>query len=91
MTQGSGSQRRYSSNEAPHDLAPGETFFGASLDIGAGAGVVVHAAERHDVQRPVGLAVPAAVEAVALGLARGGRQWAHPAQRRERPFAASGI
>jgi len=52
--------------EAAHDFGFGAAFGGASCDVVAGALVVVDAVDQGDVQGAVGLAVSAAVEAVAL-------------------------
>jgi len=45
-------------------------LLGASLDVGAGAWIVLHATVHDHVQGAVGLAVAAAVEPVPSGLAR---------------------
>src|SRR5438093_10283015 len=64
--------------EAADDLAAVEAFGSAAVGVGAGAGVVAEAADGDHVERAVGLAVAALVEAVAAaaaaaGLDRGGR------------------
>jgi hypothetical protein len=57
--------------EAAHDLALGFAFTRATLGVSAGALAVAQAADGDQVQRSVGLAVAARVQAVAGGLARG--------------------
>ncbi len=47
-----------------HDLGFGEAFFAATLDVGAGAGVVAHAGEHDPPQCMVRLTVPGAAESV---------------------------
>ena len=47
-----------------HDLGLGETFFGAPLDVGAGAGVGAHAGEHDPPERMVRLTVPGAAESM---------------------------
>ena len=60
-------------HEAASDLAAGLALCGAPLDVVLGLGVVLHADHGDRVERVVGLAVAAAVDAVAAGLAAGGR------------------
>src|SRR3989454_10969461 len=64
--------------EASHDLFLSESLLGASLHVGAGAGVVAHAAQHDGVQGVVGCPVAAAVEPVSVGApgAGGGRRGA---------------
>ena len=59
--------------EAADDLSSGAAFGGASGEVVAGAGVVAEPIGCCGVERSVELAVAAAVEAVALGVARGCR------------------
>lgn len=53
--------------EAALDLSVGLAFGSSPVGVGAGGGVLMQPGEDHDVERPVELAVPAAVEAVASG------------------------
>src|SRR5215212_6359892 len=59
-------------HQAAADLAAGLAFGGAAGDVGLGLGVVLHADHGDGVEGVVGLAIAAAVEAVALGLAGAG-------------------
>ena len=68
-------------------LAFGLAFVDAALEVGAGLGLVFGADDRDCVDRVVGLAVTAAVEAVTDGLARGGREWGGSVAACERGFA----
>jgi hypothetical protein len=61
--------------EATHDLLGGFALLGAPLGVDEGTGIVAQAGQGDDPQGVVGLAVPAAVEAVADGLARGRHAW----------------
>ena len=70
--------------EAAHDFALGLAFGGAAFDVGAGALAVAQAADGDQVQRAVGLAVTAVVEAMAGRLAGGGRDRARAAEQRRR-------
>src|SRR6266545_7546006 len=72
--------------EAADDLLFGETVFGASFHVGAGAGVPAQAADDDPVERFVGLPVAAPVEAVAVGLAGGGGDRRGAAEHGERCF-----
>ena len=67
--------------EATHDLLGGLALLGAPLGVDEGTGIVAQAGQGDDPQGVVGLAVPAAVEAVADGLARGRLHGAGAAQR----------
>jgi hypothetical protein len=71
---------------ATDDLGLGLAFGGSSGDVGDGGLVEAHPDDDDAVQRGVGLAVAAAVEAVADGLARGGRDRTGAAQLGERSF-----
>jgi hypothetical protein len=62
-----------------------------SGDVGAGAWVPGHPCHGEDVEGVVGLSVAAAVEPVAVGLARGGRERRHPAEVSEGGFVAHPI
>src|SRR3977135_526533 len=59
--------------EAAHDVLFGQAFFGAALDVSAGAFVETHAGEHDGVQCVVRGPVAAAVEAVAVRAAGRGR------------------
>jgi len=59
--------------EAAHDFTLGFAFAGSAFGVGAGALAVAQATDGDQVQRTVGLAVAAGVEAMAGGFARGGR------------------
>ena len=59
--------------EAAEDLGLGLAFGGSPIGVGARAWAVAQAADGDQVQGAVGVAVAAVVEAVAAGLARGGR------------------
>jgi hypothetical protein len=61
--------------ERAHGFAFGLALAGAALEVGAGALVVDGAVERDRVEGVVGLAVAAAVEAVANGLAGASGLW----------------
>ena len=74
--------------EAALDLAWGLAFGGAFGGVGAGSWVVLKSGEDDRVQGAVELAVAAAVEAVADGLAGGGGDRRGPAEHRERGVAA---
>ena len=69
--------------EAAHDFALGLAFGGAAFDVGAGSVAVAQRADRDEVERSVGLAVAAVVEAVAGGLAGGRGDRAGAAEHRE--------
>src|SRR5450432_1589929 len=58
--------------EAAHDFALGLAFGGAAFDVGAGSVAVAQPADGDQVERSVGLAIAAVVEAVTGGLAGGG-------------------
>lgn len=58
--------------EAADDVGTGQSLGGAAFGVGAGVGVVGHAGQGDDVQGVIGLAVAAAVEAVAVGTSGGG-------------------
>ena len=55
--------------EAPDDLSLGQPLFGSSFDVGDGRCVPSHSDDDRPVERCIGLAVAAAVEAVALDFA----------------------
>ena len=55
--------------EAAHDLALTLAFAGAACGVGLSALAVAQSADSDEVQRAVGLAVPAGVEAMACDLA----------------------
>jgi hypothetical protein len=59
--------------QTPHDVELGQALVGPPLDIGPGWWVAVHGDQGDAPQGVVGLAVAAAVEAVAVGAARGRR------------------
>ena len=59
--------------EAADGFELGFAFGVFAVEVGAGLGVGPGAGERDDVERPVELAVPAAVQPVALGVAGAGR------------------
>jgi len=61
--------------ECAHGFSVGFAFGGAAFEVGAGSFVVEGAAESDGVERVVGLAVPAAGEAVADRLAGGRGFW----------------
>src|SRR5450755_1646061 len=69
--------------EAAHDFALGLAFGGAAFDVGAGSVAVAQPADGDEVERSVGLAVAAVVEAVAGGLAGGRGDRAGAAEHRE--------
>ncbi len=77
--------------EAAHDLALRFAFASPPLGVGAGAVAVAKPADGDQVQRAVGLTVAARVEAMTGGLARGGRDRACAAERREGPVAVEAI
>jgi len=58
--------------QAADDLRLGQALGGAPLDVGSGGRMVAHADDHDAVQGGVGLAVTAAVQAVADGRAGGG-------------------
>src|SRR4029453_7143468 len=76
--------------DAAHDLGFGQAFLAPSVDIGAGTGTKPHPDPDGQVQGPVGVAVPAAVQPVAVGLAGAGgdggdpHRWAKAASPRSR-------
>jgi len=74
--------------EAAHDLSGGLALAGAPGYVGLGARVGGHPGEDDPPEDGVGLAVPAAVEAVAALLAGGGVDWADAAQRGEARLGA---
>src|SRR5215211_5349962 len=80
MTQGSGSQRRYSSNEAALDVSRALALGGPSGGVGVGLEVIAQADQRDGVQRLVELTVAATVQAMAGDLAGGGGDRASPGQ-----------
>src|SRR5665647_3330719 len=69
--------------EAADDLHLGSAFGGAAGHVVAGGGVVAHAHDHDVVERGVGLPVPAPVESVPVGLARGRRDRTRAGQRGE--------
>src|SRR5829696_10231076 len=73
--------------EAADDLALGLAFGGAPGHIAAGARITRHAHQHDAPQGVVGLTVPAAVQAVADGAARGRRQRRGATQHREGSLA----
>src|SRR5690242_1888530 len=77
--------------EASHDVLAAESLLGASLDVGAGAGVIAHATQHDGVQGVVGCAVAAAVEPVSVGAAGAGRDRCHSAQVGEGGLAAKPV
>jgi hypothetical protein len=58
--------------ETANRFEPGLAFGVFAIQVSAGLGVSPGARERDDVQGAVELAVPAAVQSVALGVAAGG-------------------
>src|SRR4029450_8300119 len=54
--------------DTAHDVLLGQPLLGAPLGIGPGAWTPAHADHHGKVQRPVGVAVTATVEPVAVGL-----------------------
>jgi hypothetical protein len=56
-----------------HDVFLAEAFAGSADYVGAGPWVALHADQADGVEGSVGLSVAAAIEAVAVGLAAGGR------------------
>src|SRR5215212_4932013 len=77
--------------DAADDLGFGQALFGPPFDIGAGAGTEPHPDDHGQVQGPVGVAVPAAVQPVPAGLARAGRDGGDPAQVGEGGLAAEPL
>jgi|SRR5450755_49567 hypothetical protein len=77
--------------EAAHDLTLAFAFTHAALGVGVGALAVAQTADRDEVQRSVGLAVAAGVEAVANGFARGRGDWAGATDGSERRFAVEAL
>jgi hypothetical protein len=73
--------------ECAHGFSVGFAFGGAAFEVGAGSFVVEGAAESDGVERVVGLAVPAAGEAVADRLAGGRGFWCGAVAASERRFA----
>ncbi len=71
--------------------ALGHAFGGASGDVLLGALVVLHADQHDGVQGVVGCAVAAAVEAVAVGAAGGGRDRGGLAELGEGRFGAEPV
>ncbi len=69
----------------------GASFGGASLLVGVGAGVPAQAAEGDAVERGVGLAVAAAVEAVSVGASGAGGQGRDAAERGEGGFGDESV
>src|SRR6266536_3635820 len=59
--------------ETADDFGLGSTLCGSALHVGARGWVPAHSAHSQQVQRPVALAVTAAVKAIAGDLAGGGR------------------
>jgi hypothetical protein len=86
-----GSRAGYSTNKAAHDLLGAFALRGAPLGVGAGGGVDAQAGERDHPQRVVGLAVAAAVEPVADGLAGGGLDRADAAQGGKRGVGGQAV
>ena len=68
---------RYFPNEAAADLWEGASFGGSFLDVGACGGVHAHAGYHGHVQGAVQPAVAAAVDPVADGVSRRGRDRVH--------------
>src|SRR5215216_3688902 len=77
--------------EAAEDLRLALPFGGPAPRVGACARAVAQAADGDQVQRAVGVAVAAVVEAVASGLARGCRQRTGAAERSKRGLAAQAL
>ena len=69
--------------EAADDLGLGLAFGGASFGVGAGLLAAAQAADGDHVQRSIGVAVAAGVEAVTVAAAGGDRDRAGTAKRRE--------
>jgi hypothetical protein len=59
--------------QTSHDVFLAEAFAGSADYVGAGPWVALHADQADGVEGSVGLSVAAAIEAVAVGLAAGGR------------------
>lgn len=78
-------------HEAAAGFAAGLAFGGAALDVGLRFGVVLHADHRDRVERVVGLAIAAAVEAMAAGLAAGRFDGRRAAERGQRAVIAQPI
>src|SRR5688572_7983039 len=74
--------------EAADDLGLGLALGGAALCVCSGALAVAQAADGDHVQRAVGVAVAAVVEAVTVGASGGCRDWAGAGERSERAVAA---
>src|SRR4051794_28668965 len=78
-------------HEAAADLAASLAFCGAAGDVGLGFGVVLHADHRDRVERIVGLAIAAAVEAMADCLAAGGLDGRGAAECRQGALAPQSV
>jgi hypothetical protein len=76
---------------AADGFAPGFAFGDAAGEVVAGAGVPAQPGQSDAVERGVGLAVAAAVQAVTVGLARGCLLRADAAQGGERGLAAESV
>jgi hypothetical protein len=77
--------------EAAQDLRRAPSLGGAARGVGHRRGVPAQPPDGEEVQGAVGLAVTAPVQAVADGLARGGRDRGDAAQVREGPLAAQPL
>src|SRR5919202_2074851 len=60
--------------QAANDLRLGEPLGGPSRDVVLGTWVPTHPADGEQIERPIGVAIATAVEPMAGGPARGGRQ-----------------
>ena len=85
MTQGSGSQHRYSSNEAAPDLARALALRSSAARRRPRLDVVGEPDQGDGVEGPVELAVAGPVEPMAGDLPGGSRDWGHPPALRTRP------
>jgi hypothetical protein len=77
--------------EAAEDVAFGQAFCGASLQVGAGSWAVARADDGDDVQSSVGLPVSAFVEAVSGGSSGGCFEWGDTAEAGEGGFAVESV
>jgi hypothetical protein len=80
MTQGSGSQHRHSSNEAPADVADALAFRSPASGVGAGVRVVPQPCEHDGAQGPVQLPIARAVQPMPGDLPGRGRDGVDPRQ-----------